>query len=143
MKLTALHYKSKSWITSLFIGVILAVSGCKDSVQKTSFDTAGCAVPIDYIYKNIDAQTPYQQWQVRMTKNGITWNGIDVTEQELTKFAQQLAQIPQDSGSATFQVVGLSCQERMRVRKALSRSSLCSKGRCWEANEIVKAPVVH
>jgi hypothetical protein len=135
------RFKLFSWLISS--SLIMGSSGCGHSASKANLDTMGCAIPINYAFKDTKAGEPYQQWQIRAESNRITWNGIDVTDQELTEFAQKVSQMPSSAGSATFQVVGVSCKKRMQVRKALSRSDLCSKGRCWESEGLVKTPIVY
>ena len=137
------HFKSNFWISSFFVILCASLGGCEDRKLTDIIDSAGCPIPIGYVFKAIEASEAYQLWQVRTSANRITWNGIDVTEQELAEFAQQLSKKPPEAGSVTFQVIDISCEQRTQVRRALSRSDLCNEGRCWEADHVVEAPIVH
>lgn len=137
------HYRTNFWKLSFISLLCAGVVGCKKPTPTLVTDIAGCTVPDQYVFETIKGDRDYQPWQVRTTTRGITWNGIEVTEQELTEFARQLAEKPKKAGSVTFEVMGISCEQRTKVRKALSRSGLCDKRRCWESNEVVKVPVVY
>jgi hypothetical protein len=127
----------------LTLATISGLSACNPEIPKSSFDNKGCLIPVGYEYVLIAQDAPFQPYQVKIEDSKISWNGAYVTDQELTKFGQELALKHLNAGDVTFQAFGVPCQKRTQVREALARSGLCKKGRCWEAHELLIEPSVH
>lgn len=127
--------------------LVLALIACdgkvttSESERKVHLDKQHCSIPPDYSFNPVTRGIQYQPYRVNVEGTTITWNGADVTSEKLTEYARQVSNAPTDAGGVTFRVVGVSCNKRLQVRKALSRSGLCQANRCWEDDELQEEPV--
>ena len=129
--------------------LVLALIACDDKVttsesaRKVRLDKQHCSIPPDYSFNTFTRGMQYQPYRVHVEGTKITWNGADVTIEKLTEYARQVSNMPTDAGGVTFRVVEVSCDKRLQVRKALSRSGLCQANRCWEDDELQKEPILY
>lgn len=125
----------------ILISVLLLISCDGGHVEN---DRDGCVIPERYKRVLASADDQYQLWQIRTVEGGIRWNGVAVTEAELTSFAHELSNRAASTGSVVYEVNDeASCEDRLKIRSALAKSGLCEQSRCWEVEGEVKVPTVH
>jgi hypothetical protein len=137
-------YRSKTSFLTKVISIVIAAGvtvSCDDGAKKLAIDPAGCSIPTKYQTQVADGSMPYQPYRIEIENDRITWNGQYVSKEKLTEYAQRVSEKGGNAGGITFRVFDVSCDKRLEVRDALSRSDLCRKKLCWEDDKSTKPPI--